>query len=60
MNRCCEWAAFHYKKCMADGKENYKFELGVKGLKHPYSPYTSRSFSLGSTDKDNLFNYQSV
>ena len=23
----------HYKNCMVDSKENYKFDLGVKGLK---------------------------
>ena len=22
----------HYKNCMVDSKENYKFDLGVKGL----------------------------
>ena len=22
----------HYKNCMVDGKENFKFDLGVKGL----------------------------
>ena len=24
----------HYKNCMTDSKENYKFDLGVKGLIH--------------------------
>ena len=24
----------HYKNCMVDGKENFKFDLGVKGLKN--------------------------
>ena len=23
---------WHYKNCMVDSKENYKFDLGVKGL----------------------------
>ena len=23
----------HYKNCMVDSKENYKFDLGVKGLR---------------------------
>ena len=26
---------YHYMNCMVDGKENYKFGLGVKGLRLP-------------------------
>ena len=33
----------HYKNCMVDGKENFKFDLGVKGLTGHKVPVMQKS-----------------
>ena len=44
-----KFSELHYKNCMVDCKENYKLNLGVKGLtNNPYEKYILQSFLPGT------------